>query len=222
MNDGQECLGHLHVALFRDGSMAITAYAQLRVTAPVVGDDGSTGLNGSLDEATQRLGTSVWHHRKSNTSGVPACPPLVEAAPRLALFNLDGSGDKYHVVNASTLAASAAADVGFIGFDMLSGVTANPILVGAHHAGPQFVKNLEGGLISRQPELPLELDGRHAGRLAGNQVGCAEPHGERCVGTFHERARSDARIAVAMTAPTNAEAIGEAIRLSGCASVATN
>ena len=222
MNDGQECLGHLGVAPFRDGSMAITAYAQLRLTAPVVGDDGSAGLNGSLDEATQRFGTSVWHHRKSNTSGVPSSPPLVEAATGPALFNLDGTDDKHHVVNASTLAASAAADVGFIGFDVLSGVTANPILVGAHHAGPQFVKNLESSLVARQPELPLELDGRHAGRLAGNQVGCPEPHGERRVGTFHDRARSDARVAVAMTAPTNADAIGEAIRLSGCAAVATN
>ena len=169
MNDGQECLGHLRVTPFRDGSMAITAYAQLRVTAPVIGDDGSAGFNGPLDEATQRFGTSVWLHRKPNTSGVASSPPLVEAATGLALFKLDGTGDKRHVVPASGLAASAAAAVGFIGRDVLSVVTTNPILVGAHHAGPQFVKNLESSLVTRQSELPLELGGRHSGRLAGNQ-----------------------------------------------------
>ena len=160
--------------------------------------------------------------RKPNTSGAPSSPPLVEAATGLALFNLDATGDKHHVVPASALAASAAAAVGFIGLDVLSVVTANPILVGAHHAGPQFVKNLESRLVTRQSELPLELGGRHSGLLAGNQVGCPEPHGERRVGTFHDRARSDARVAVAMTAPTNAEAIGQAIGLSGCAAVASN
>ena len=112
----------------------------------------------------------------------------------LALFNLDGTGDENHVVNAPTLAASTAADVGFIGFDMFSGVAANPILVGPHHTGSQFVKYLESRLITRQSELPLELDGRHAGRLAGDQVGCPKPHRERSVRTFHDGASSEARV----------------------------
>jgi hypothetical protein len=42
------------------------------------------------------------------------------------------------------------------------------------------------------------------------------------VGAFHNGARSDARVSVAETAPTNAGAIGEAIRLSECAAVVTN
>jgi hypothetical protein len=79
----------------------------------------------------------------------------------LALFDLDRTGDKNHVVNASTLAASATADVGFIGFDMFSGVAANPILVWTHHADAQLVKNLEGSLVARQSELPLKLNGRY-------------------------------------------------------------
>lgn len=53
----------------------------------------------------------------------------------LALFKLDGTSNENHVVNASALAASTAADVGFIGFDGIEGVAANPILVGADHAG---------------------------------------------------------------------------------------
>lgn len=54
-----------------------------------------------------------------------------------------------HVVNASALAASTATDVGFIGFNLISGVATNPILVGMTHAGPQFVKNLESRLVAR-------------------------------------------------------------------------
>ena len=140
----------------------------------------------------------------------------------LALFNLDGTSDENHVVNASALAASTAADVGFIGFDVFAGVATNSILVGPHHAGPQFVKNLESSLVAWQSELPLELDGRHARRLAGDQVGCPEPHRKRCVRTFHDGASGEARVAVAMTTPTNAGTIGEAIRLSGRAAVVTN
>lgn len=140
----------------------------------------------------------------------------------LALFNLDRAGNEHHVVNASALAASTTADVGLIGFDVLSGVASNPILVRADHASAQLVENLKGRFVARQPELPLELDGRHAGRLASDQVGCPEPHRERCVRAFHDRPRSEARVAVAMTAPTNAGAIGEAIWLSECATVLTN
>jgi hypothetical protein len=125
-------------------------------------------------------------------------------------------------VNAPALAASTTADVGFIGFDVICRVATNTVLVGTHHGGAQFVKNLESSLVTRQSELPLKLDGRHAGRLAGDQVGCPEPHRERCVGALHDGARGEARVAVAMTAPTNAGAIGEAIRLSERAAVATN
>jgi hypothetical protein len=105
------------------------------ISAPVVGNDGRARRNGSLDEATQRFCTSVWRHREPNTSGVPPSPPLVEAATVLALFNLNRTGNENHVVNASALAASTTADVGFIGFDVFSGVATNPILVWAHHTG---------------------------------------------------------------------------------------
>ena len=39
---------------------------------------------------------------------------------------------------------------------------------------------------------------------------------------FRDRARSEARVAVALTAPTNAGVVGERIRLSGRAAVVTN
>ncbi len=93
MNDGQESLGNLHVAAFRNGGMKIASLDKYRVTAPVVGDDGGAWRNDALDEASQRFSASVGYHRESNTSGVPSSLPLVEAATVLALFNLDGIGN---------------------------------------------------------------------------------------------------------------------------------
>ena len=40
---------------------------------------------------------------------------------------------------------------------------------------------------STQPDLALELRGRHAGRLAGNQIGSPEPYAQWCMGAFHDR-----------------------------------
>lgn len=58
-------------------------------------------------------------------------------------------------MNTSALAASTATAVGFIGFDVFSGVATNPILVGTHQADPPLVKNLESSLVTWQSELPL-------------------------------------------------------------------
>ena len=66
----------------------------------------------------------------------------------LALPNLDRASDENHVVNASTLATGTPTNIGFIGFDVFSKLAANPILVGTHHAGPQFMKDLERGFIA--------------------------------------------------------------------------
>ena len=76
-------------------------------------------------------------------------------------------------------------------------MTPDPVLVRANHAGPKFVENLAGGLVARQSELPLELDSRHARRLAGDQVGRPEPHRERRVRAFHNGAGSEACITAA-------------------------
>ena len=62
MNNGQESLGNLYVAMFRNGGMKIPLLFERRVAAPVIGNNGSAWHNDALDEATQRFGTSVWHH----------------------------------------------------------------------------------------------------------------------------------------------------------------
>jgi hypothetical protein len=61
------------------------------------------------------------------------------------------------------------------------------------------VKNLESGFVARQPELALELDSRHAGRLASNKVRTPKPDRKRRVRAFHDRASSKAGVAAIMT-----------------------
>ena len=94
----------------------------------------------------------------------------------------------------------AASDPGFVGFDNDFRLAADPVLVGAHHACAQLMKYLKSGFVARQPELALELDGRHAGRLAGNQIRSPEPDRKRRMGAFHDGARREAGVAPAMTA----------------------
>src|ERR1019366_3977177 len=127
-----------------------------------------------------------------------------------------------HVMYAPPFAASAPADVGFIGLDKFVGLTTDPILVGAHHASAQLVQNLEGSLVARQTELPLELHGRHARRLAGDQIRRPEPDRERRMRALHNGAGSEARVAVAMTTPQYTGAIGKAVRLIRHATVVTD
>lgn len=107
MDDGQEVLRNLHVATFHNGGMKIASLSKRRVTTPVVGDFGGTAVTMLLMKP-QRIGTSVWHHREPNTSGVGSSPPLVQAATVLALFSPDYTEDEHYAVNASTLAASTA------------------------------------------------------------------------------------------------------------------
>jgi len=38
---------------------------------------------------------------------------------------------------------------------------------------------LEGGLVARQPKLPLKLNSRYSGRLTGHKISGPEPDSER-------------------------------------------
>jgi hypothetical protein len=95
---------------------------------------------------------------------------------------------------------------------MLLRSRADTVLIGPHHARAEFVQNLEGGLITGQPELALELHGGHAGRLAGNKVCCPEPRRERRVAAFHDRADRQAGVLPAGPAAQYARAVLEAKR----------
>jgi len=96
--------------------------------------------------------------------------------------NFDSGGHQRFVMDAPTFAARPSTNPCLIDLDMLAQTTADPILIGAHHAGTQLVQNAESGLKSRQPKLPLKLYRRHARSLTGDEVGGPEPDTERRYG----------------------------------------
>lgn len=193
--------------------MEVVALGQAGIAAPVVRHHGCARRHGALNETAQRLGASVGQQGKPDAPGVTTGLPLVEAITTFPLAHLDGAGHQHLVVNATTLAAGTAANPDFIGLDVFSGLPADPVLIRTHHAGTQLVEDLERGFVARQPKLSLELNGRRARRLAGDQVGRPEPYRERRVRTLHDRSGRETRVAVAMAATENAGAIREAIRL---------
>jgi hypothetical protein len=55
------------------------------------------------------------------------------------------------------------------------GPAADPVLIRSHHPRAEFVEDLKRRLIARQTKLSLKLHGRHAGCLAGHQIGRPKP-----------------------------------------------
>src|SRR5271168_2532413 len=210
--DWQEFLGYFRIAAFGDRMVVITTRPQAAIAAPIVGNDQRTRQNGTFDEATQRVGAAVSGDGKTKTTGIAAVPPLVLYGARLPVANLDGGRDQRLVVYAPTFVAGPSTDPHLIDFDMLLRSRADTVLIGPHHARTEFVQNLEGGLITGQPELALELHGRHAGRLAGNKVCCPEPRRKRRVAAFHDRADRQAGILPAGAAAQDARTVLEAKR----------
>ena len=104
------------------------------------------------------------------------------------MAHLNGAGDQNLVVNAPTLTACPAANPAFVHLDMLFCAATDAVLIRAHHSSAQFVENLKSCLIPRDPKLALKLDSRHAGSLAGDQVGGPKPSGQRRVAALHDRA----------------------------------
>ena len=118
--------------------------------------------------------------------------------------NFNSSGNQRLVVDASALAARPSADPCFVDFDMLARRAADPVLIGPHHTSAQFVQDSEGGFISRQPKLPLELHPRHAGGLTGDQIGGPKPDAEWPVAALHDSADQEPGLASARAALQNA------------------
>ena len=156
VNNGQEGFGDLWITALRNSGMEVVEITKLRVATPVVGNDGGAGRDSAFDKSAQRSGASIRDHGESDTSGIPPVLSLIETAAPLALSHLDGAGHENHVVNASSLAASTAANIGFIGLDDITELPADSVLIRANHASAELMENLEGGLVARQSELPLD------------------------------------------------------------------
>ena len=223
MNDGHELFGNLWIAPLSDGGVEIVASGQASVADPVIGNDSCARCHGALDKAAERFGTAVWNLRQSHAAGIAPVLPLAEAAVRtFALANFDGTGHEHHVMNATSFTACTATHLGFIGFNDLFGLAADSILIGTNHTDAQLVKDLEGSLVARQSELSLELHGRHARRLAGDQIRRPEPDREGRVRALHDGADSEMDFSSACPATQNTKAGAISIGITSRSTVRTD
>ena len=213
MDDRQMLFGDLGVASLGDGAVFVAALGEAGIAGPIVGDDRRTRSNGALDKTAERCRAAVGHDSEPDTSGVATALAHIELGSRLALSHFDGAGDKKLVVNAPALAAGAAADPGFVDFDMVAAFAADPIPAGPNHAGAELVEDLKGSLVTGKPNLALELRSGHAGRLTGNQIGRPEPQAQRRMAALHDRPGRQSGIATALPAAQGAGPGGESVRL---------
>ena len=214
MDNWQILLGDLRIAPFGDREVFVAALGEAGVAAPVVANERRARHNGTLDEAAERLRASVRHDGEPNPPGIATTLPLVELGTRLALTNLDSTDDKNLVVDATALAARPAADPGFIDFDVFAGPAADPVLIRAHHPRAELVEDLKRRLVARQTKLSLKLHGRHAGCLAGHQIGRPKPYAQRRVRARHDRSHHQSGVTAAIAAAQDARTICETERLS--------
>src|SRR5215472_6568575 len=98
---------------------------------------------------------------------------------------------------------------------MIPRMATDPVAVGSDHTGAQFVKYLERRLITVQAKLPLELDRRHAGRMARNKVCRPEPDRQRRAGPLHDRAGRQRVIPLTFATPQNLQSVGKAVGFAG-------
>jgi hypothetical protein len=157
-----------------------------------------------------------------DTTGITTASPLFLPLFRLLVANLHGGDDERLMVNATALAASGAADIGFVDFDVLADRAADLIAVGANHSSPQLVEDLEGGFVSAKAKLPLELDRRHAGREAGREVSSPKPNRQWRVRPLHDGPGSQGIVLAALAAPQDVRASIEPERLAAFAAPLTD
>ena len=73
---------------------------------------------------------------------------------------------------------------------------------------------MERRLVARQAKLSPKLHGRHAGCLAGHQIGRPKPYAQRRVRARHDRSHRQSGVTAALAAAQDARTICEAERLS--------
>src|SRR5207344_2577126 len=113
--------------------------------------------------------------------------------------------DKNLVVDATAFAARPATDPSFIDFNVLPGPAADPVLIRAHHPRAELVEDLKRRLVARQTKLSLH--GRHAGCLAGHQIGRPKPYAQRRVRARHDRSHRQSGVTAALAAAQDARTI---------------
>jgi len=218
MDHRQEILRHFGVAALGDGVMIVSAPTQAAIGAPIVGNDQRPRHHSDFHEAAKRVGAAIGGNRQPDATGVTAILPLVLSGAGLPVADLDSTGDQRLVVDATPLATRPATKTQVSSTSTcLAGLSTDAILIGSDHPGAQLVKNAEGGFVSAQAELALELNRRYARRLAGDQVGRLEPYRQRRVALLHHRSGGQADIFAAGAAAQHAGTVREAEGLSDVA-----
>ena len=119
-------------------------------------------------------------------------------------------------MDAAPLASRATSNPSFVGFDMPIWHPANPVLIRADHPGPQLVEHQERRFVAADAKLSLKLNGGHARRLAGHQVGCPEPDAQGHVRVLHDSPHRQPRLPAAFAATENPWASACPERFTGC------
>ena len=175
MDDGQIFFDDGRIAILHDGRVLVASGCERGIAAPAIGDDHRARGNSALHEAAEGFGASVGRDLQAYAPGIASAPSW----RGLLGFgftppNFDGSYDKRFIVVSPALATRCAADPGLVNLDALLRIATDPVPAGADHAGAELVENLEGGLVSGEAELALELDGGHSGCHARHQIGTPE------------------------------------------------
>ena len=205
------------IAIERYRLMGVAQARQISVPAPSVRAHHRFHHDVLLHEPRQRRAFPVSHDTQPQSASVVRVSVLSPGRVHRPLADLDCPCHQGFVVDSASFAAGATADQSLVNLDWPLG--SNGVAVGADHAGAQFVQDLKGGLIARQPKLTLELHGRHPRRLRRHQVGTPEPSRQGHATAVHGRPSGQRDIGLAMpAAQNNGLALGETVgRVDGAA-----
>lgn len=210
MDDRQKVLGNLWVATLGNGKVFIPSLAEAGISTPIVSDGQRPRSDDVLNEPTKRVGAPVGDYGQPDTTGIASVFSLVLRGSRFPMTHFNGTSDENLVVDTPAFAASPSTNPCLVYLNVFPRLAADTILIGPYHAGAELVENAESRLIARQAKLPLKLDRRDAGRLAGDQISRPKPCAQRGMATCHDRANRQARIAAALAAAQDTGPSGDA------------
>src|SRR5271155_5678652 len=105
---------------------------------------------------------------------------------------------------------------------MVPRIATDAVATGSHHAGAQFVKDLERCLVTVDAELALKLDSRYAWRVGRNQIRGPKPNRQRRLAVLHDRSGHEPVVFLAFPADQHMRAVFHPVRFTGFATPDTN
>ena len=226
MDHRQMCIGSLRVAIKHHRLVRVTQGGQLIVALPAIGAYHSALCHILLHESRERLGASIGHKAQSQSSCVDGSLGLHPISACWSWAYFDGSSDRRLRVDTTALALCAAAHKCLIYFDRIQGpngvALGHPVALWPYHASAELVETLERCLVTPQPQLPLKLHRRLAGRLCRHKVSTPEPYRQRRVAILHDRASHERNIGLAGAAPQDDRpSLGKSVRLTDASALLT-